>query len=278
MKRKHLWLLAILAVTVGFYFKALSYGFVNFDDERIIAGNPFIRAFNFANINYVFTNFQDTLYQPLVLVSWMLDHWIGGGRPWPFHLNNLLLHLINISLVWLITLKLFGRVGIAVLTAFIFAIHPLSAESVAWASERKNLLYSFFFLLAVFQYLRYLDSKKVAFYLVCLLFFVLSLLSKPFAVTLAPLLLLLDYQHGRRVFSKDVLLEKIPFFALSLLVGLIALLGPDSVVSFKPSADYNLLNWLTISGMALIIPVIHFVAPFRLSAFYPMPECIPLID
>lgn len=272
MKKIYLALLLIALIATTFYLKSLNFGFTNFDDDRLIVNNAHIKTLEPENIRYIFSHHIDTLYQPLVMLSWAIDHRLGGGRPFIYHLHNLILHLLNVALVCLITQSLFKNAYIALITALIFCLHPLNAESVAWSAERKNLMYSSFFLLGLWQYLAFLKTHTKSKYLLVLLFFSLSLMSKPLAVSFAPVLLIIDFATGRKFFNKTLILEKIPFFALSLVFGFIALQGPDTVASFAEPHDFTFAEQSIISGLAMLVPVMHFIFPFRLSAYYPMPQ------
>ena len=149
------------------------------------------------------------------MVSLCINYAISGLNAWSYHLFNLLLHVGNVFLVFVVSKKLFGNnILPAGLVALLFGIHPMHVESVAWISERKDVLYVLFFLLALLQYLKYIEKDKSKYLVYTALFFLLSLFSKPAAITLAPILLLLDWYRGRKITIR-VLLEKIPFFLIA---------------------------------------------------------------
>src|ERR1043166_4635028 len=147
-----------------------------------------------------------------------------------YHADNLLVHLLNVILVFYAVLYVSNKTEVGLIASLLFGIHPLHAESVAWASELKDLLYTFFFLASYIFYLRYLKERGTKFYFYCLLLFLSSLLSKAMAVSLPLIFLLTDYFKGRKLNAK-AWMEKIPFFALSLIFGVVA------IIAQKPTVD-----------------------------------------
>ena len=155
--------------------------------------------------------------------------------------------------------------------ALLFGIHPMHVESVAWISQFKDVLFGFFYLLGLIIYLIYLDKQnwvKWTFYLLCLIFFVLSLFSKPAAVSFPLSLLAIDFYRERR-FTLYSLLEKIPFFIGSVVIGLITIKAQGSAVgAFE---DYNLIERIMLSSYALFSYLFNLFFPTHLSALHPFP-------
>src|ERR1043165_1538299 len=196
-------------------------GFVNLDDDKYIRDNPMLAVFN---LKEIFSRYVEGNYHPLTMLTYSIEYQLFGLNAQGYHAVNLLLHLLNVILVFYAILYLSNKTEIALVASLLFGIHPLHVESVAWASELKDLLYTFFFLASYICYLRYIKEPKSKFYFYCLLLFLLSLLSKAMAVSLPLILLLTDYFKGRKLNVKTWL-EKIPFFALSILFGIIAILA-----------------------------------------------------
>jgi len=148
---------------------------------------------------------------------------ISGKDPHSYLILNLLLHLLNVVLVFVFIYSISHRQTlVAFFTALIFGIHPMHVESVAWISERKDLLYTLFYLLALMQYWQFLQSRKPLHLWLCFLLFVFSLLSKPAAIVLPLVLFLMDYWQQRSI-SRQVVLEKIPFALIAALFAIITL-------------------------------------------------------
>jgi hypothetical protein len=185
-------LLAILLLTIAVYSNSINNGFVKWDDSDNVYDNVAIRAINSTNIKTYFTKPLLSMYTPLVYISYAIDYKIGKVDPRIYHLTNLLLHLLNIALLFFIVRQFTQRVEIAVIVSLLFAIHPLNTGAVAPASTRSTLLYSLFYLAAFYCYILYLKKNYNAKYLIlsCVLF-IMSLLSKSAAVVL-PLLFCLD--------------------------------------------------------------------------------------
>jgi tetratricopeptide (TPR) repeat protein len=220
-------LVLLLAVTAAVYARALGHGFLlTWDDDKYVAANEAIRGFTAAHLATAFTTTFVGNYAPVQILSYMLDYSVWGMRPAGFIATNLLLHLANGALCH----RLFLRLGLGRLAAFlaagVFLLHPVQVETVAWVSQRKNLLAMLFLLLAWHAYLRYREGGARLGYAASLASFFLAILAKPVAVVL-PLILLLqerslaDDRGGRRR------LDKLPYLLLAVAVGLFAVKAQD---------------------------------------------------
>ena len=184
----------IIIVTLISFYPSLKNDFTNWDDNLYVTENSTIRSLSPTNLKKISTAFFVTHYQPVTMFSYLLEYHFFKLNPFNYHLTNLILHLLNCLLVFWVIYLLSASIPVACLTALLFGIHPLQVESVAWISERKNLLYVFFFLGAMISYLYYLGKgKKLKYFLLCLGLFILALLSKSLAFTFPLVLLLLDY-------------------------------------------------------------------------------------
>src|SRR5665213_3466756 len=210
--------------TAALYWPVTRNGFVNFDDEEYITGNAHVTSgLTWTNVVWAFKSGEAANWHPLTWISHMVDCDLYGPNPGGHHLTNLLFHVANTLLLFLLLNQMTGAPWRSAFVAAFFAWHPLHVESVAWASERKDVLSTFFFLLTLLAYARYAKKPGVTPYLLALLFFTLGLMSKPMVVTLPFVLLLLDFWPLRRIYDlrftiydlKSVLLEKIPFFVLA---------------------------------------------------------------
>ena len=244
------WLLAALLalMTIALYWPVTRYGFVSFDDPDYVTSNLQVqKGLTLPNIRWALTSLVSGNWHPVTMLSHMLDCQLYGLQPWGHHLTNVLLHALNTALVFLLLCGMTGARWRSAAVAALFATHPLHVESVAWVAERKDVLSTFFGLLALIFYARYaqakigtrhpaLDSRHSALghYLLALMFFALGLLSKPMLVTLPFILLLLDYWPLGRFTIDDLrytrvstffpspvtrhsslFFEKIPFFTLA---------------------------------------------------------------
>src|SRR5258705_3820178 len=262
------WLIPVLVVTGISFLPMLSNGFTNWDDDKYITGNSLIKG---PDWNAIFTEASASNYHPLTMLTLAFNYVISGADPFSYHFVNWLLHILNTALVFLFIYKISGKkIYVAAFASLIFGLHPMHVESVAWVSERKDVLYTFFFLLALLQYWRFLEIGKRSNIIFCFLFFILSLLSKPAAVILPAVLLLLDYWKGRS-FNWKMLAEKIPFFILSFIFGFITInvQSADAIVSFD---IYPLWSRFFFACYTIMIYTARFFVPYPLSAFHPYPS------
>jgi hypothetical protein len=221
--------LALAAITLLVYSPMLWHGFINYDDPDYITGNAHvIGGLTWTNVAWAFTTGDAANWHPLTWISHMTDCQLFGLNPAGHHLTNLLFHIANTLLLFLLLKKLTGAIWRSFFVAALFAWHPLHVESVAWASERKDVLSAFFWMLALLAYAQFAGLSKIqnpkskAFYILALFLFACGLMSKPMVVTLPFVLLLLDFWPLQRFTIYDLrftiwrlISEKIPFFALS---------------------------------------------------------------
>jgi len=190
----------LAAVTFLAYFPLLSCDFINLDDEEYVTENQHLQdGLTTSSIWWALTSYDCTNWHPLTWLSLLLDSEIFGvSKPGGFHLTNLLFHLANVLLLFHILRRMTGAVWRSAFVAALFALHPLHVESVAWVSERKDVLSTFFWMLTMWAYLWYVQRPGWARYALVVLAFALGLASKPMLVTLPFVLLLLDYWPLRR--------------------------------------------------------------------------------
>ncbi|MFA5271003.1 MAG: tetratricopeptide repeat protein [Candidatus Omnitrophota bacterium] len=264
-------ILACLILTIVFiaFLPSLKNGFVNWDDDIYVLRNPSIRVLSWVNIRTIFFSSFVANYQPLTILSYLFDYQFFKLNPFWYHGVNLLLHLLNCLLVFWLIYMLDGNMVIAALTSLLFGIHPLHVESVAWVSERKDVLYSFFFLGAAIFYLYYLrERKSIKYYYYALLFFFFSLLSKSMAVTLPGILLLFDYLR-RRIPDKSIIIDKIPFFILSVIFGGIAIFSQHTNGSLIYEGSRSLLQVCSLVSHEITFYLTKIFLPLKLSCLYP---------
>ena len=259
-------LILILLVTIIIYIPTFNAGFV-WDDINYIQNNELIHTFDIGGIlsDYVMGN-----YHPVTILVFAIEYQIFGLDETGYHLVNLLLHLANVLLVYYAILLLTKKEMVALVTALLFSIHPLHTESVAWISELKDLLYSCFFFGAYIFYIKYLDSKKREYYLLALLLFLLSLLSKAMAASLPVLLMLTDYFKQRK-FTMKMVVEKTPFFLLAIIFGIVAILAQRSSDAIQDISEYSILQRIVFASYGFLTYMWKAILPLNQSAFYPYP-------
>ncbi|MGO9608973.1 MAG: tetratricopeptide repeat protein [Verrucomicrobiia bacterium] len=268
-----IWLdvLIVLVLTVAAHGHGLQGQFVDWDDTTHITQDLAIRSLNSHNLWVMFTQPAAKLYCPLTWLSFAIDYQIWGRDPFGYHLTNLLLHVTNTLLVLVLVRKVLrGRYAYALttalLTAVIFGVHPLHVESVAWATERKDVLFVFFYLLGLLSYFRWLDSRKLADYGICFGLFVAAVLSKSTAVTFPAVLLLIDYFLVKR----KAWGEKVPFFAVSLIIAGVTFACQAGGTGETVATPEIIPLWARagLVGYCSLFYVRKFFWPVHLSAVY----------
>ncbi len=211
------------------------------------------------------------MYTPFVYISYAIDYKIGGLDPHIYHATNLLLHLLNITLLFFVVRLLTQRVEIAAIVAILFAVHPLNTGAVAPVSTRSVLLYSFFFLGAFLFYIGYLKNKFQLRYLaLTLVLFLMALLSKSAAVVFPLVLLLTDYYYKRK-FDTRAIAEKIPFFVLALIFGILTFVYREDAGQMGGQYVFSGFDRIFLVGYSIIFYVFKVLVPIKLSAYYPYP-------
>ncbi len=266
----YLWLLAgVLGLTLVVYSGALANGFIAFDDPDVVVHNPYIRELSGANAARWFTRPVQYMYMPLALFSYAVDYRIGGLDPFVYHLHNLVLHLACVALAFRVFLLLDRRPRVALVVSLLFAVHPVHVDSVASVAARTNLLATLFSLGALAAYGLYLDrGRRLGLLALAWGSFVLAALAKSSAVVLPLTLLLWDWYRGRR-WERRLVLEKLPFFAVAILFGVLAIaMRADDVL---PPVRYHAWDRALVFLYALAQYAVRLVVPFPLSFGYAYP-------
>lgn len=262
-----LWLFAILAVTFVVYLPSLGNGFLNWDDNFYVTDNPIVAH---PTLRGLLTENLGGNYHPLTMASLALNYRMSGLDAGSYHWMNLLIHLANTALVFFFVRALSGgRLWTSVVTSLFFGIHPMHVESVAWISERKDVLYAFFYLIGLLTYLRYLAGGR-GWLVATWLAFVLSVASKPAAVVLPLTLFLIDW-FRRRPLSISVILEKIPFFAVSVAAGALTFLAQKGVGAVHAEL-WSPLQKVLFASVGTLMYVAKLFVPIHLAAVYPLPS------
>jgi tetratricopeptide (TPR) repeat protein len=290
MKKKHAVFLVCLALTVltsSAYWNVDKCSFVCLDDQvYVYQNNHVLYGFTKDKIGWAFSSINTANWHPLTWLSHMLDYRIYGLKPAGHHLTSLVFHLLNTLLLFFLLAAMTKTTWRSALVAALFGLHPLHVESVAWVSERKDVLSAFFMLLALLSYVKFVSRKKAPWYVLTILLFACGLMSKPMVVTLPFVLLLLDFwplnrfalpgvlrvypeKPGNTVSVFHLVLEKIPFFLLSAASCIIALVSQragGAVVSF---VALPLRARLYNAALSYVEYIEKMLWPFNLSFFYP---------
>jgi protein O-mannosyl-transferase len=291
----------LAVVTLLVYAQACRFGCVLIDDPAYISANPTVQAgLSFRNVGWSFSTFCDGNWIPLTLLSLMLDSDLYGAHPGGFHFTNIVLHVLNTVLVFLVLAKATNRQLPSALVAALFALHPLHVESVAWIAERKDVLSVFFGLLCLLAYVRFAKRQDRRALLGCFLLFVCSLLSKATLVTLPFLLLLLDYWPLHRMRRRNgtpllpaesesedetardatsmatrstfqLVAEKIPFFAVAVAFSVVAVFAQMTAYAVQNLETMPLRIRLANAAVAYVAYLGKTFYPHNLAVYYPHP-------
>lgn len=278
----------LIILTAAVYWQVQGFDFVNYDDNDYVYDNFHVqKGITLNSIDWAFTNAHASNWHPLTWMSHMLDCQMFGLWPGGHHLTSLFIHIANALLLFFLFQKMTEDLWQSAFVGALFALHPLHIQSVAWVSERKDVVSAFFWMLTIWAYVRYVRRPDRAAYVWVLIFFTLGLLSKPMVVTLPFALLLLDYWPLNRIRPNGsennlklnvffvLLREKIPLFLLAA-----ASAGITFYVQQKGGA-VQLFDVVSLADRFYNIPIsyilymIKTVYPFKLAAFYPYPDVFP---
>ncbi len=257
-------ILIVLLIVFLVYLPSLNNGFTNWDDNSHILFNDNVRHFNAGRISDIFSETVLKSYIPLTTLSFGIERYFFGFNHVVFHLDNLILHLLVVWLGYLCAQSLGFKKSEALIASLIFGIHPMHVESVAWATERKDVLYSFFYMLAIYNYIDYAKNKNTTTYKYSLICCLLSMLAKPMAISLPLILFLIDFWLQRKI-NRQILIEKISFFLVVVPLGMITY----SLHVRNPITDISesFLIWFWTLSFYLQ----KFMWPFGLRPLYELP-------
>lgn len=302
-RREWLAALGVAVLTFIIYLPALGNKFVNWDDITYVVGNQNIQSFNSSFFKWIF-NFNAANWHPLTWVSHAIDYSLWGLNPLGHHLTSIVIHSANAFLLCILFIylvlnthqpqdlpdkeRILRKALIAGASAsLLFGIIPVHVESVAWVSERKDVLSTFFFLIALISYTRYSTEQhinKALYYASTLISFVLALMSKPMVITLPVILVILDIYPFKRIKIKKgltmqyrVFMEKIPFFLLSLVSGVVTIMAQRAGGAIATIEEYPFSGRIIIALKAILLYLAKMIAPVWLSPVYPYQKKISYI-
>lgn len=291
VSNKQHWFIGLLIVLITFlvFIPALSLHFVNWDDPNNLLENESLKTFsyewNWAAVKTIFTSDVIGNYNPLPVFSFAIEKYFFAqdpvANPFIFHLTNVWMHLICTLMVFFLFSKLGLNKTASFAGALLFGIHPMRVESVAWVTERKDVLYGLFFLASLITYLNYVQHEKgkTKWYVVTLLLSVLSYFSKVQAVTLPLTMVAIDFFMKRKWSSPKILIaEKLPWWILSLVFGLINiyfLRQQKSIDVDDPVLAYSFVDRLAVGSLSYATYLAKLIYPYLMSPLYPYPKKLP---
>ncbi len=279
--------LLLVAATVAAYWQVHEFNFVGFDDDSYVYENLQVRqGLGKDSLIWAFTAVHAANWHPVTWLSYMLDYQLFGMDSGKYHLVNLFFHIVNALLLFFILRKMTGGPWRSAMVAALFALHPLHVESVAWVSERKDVLSAFFFMLTLWAYAVYVARRSVPAYLLMVFLFACGLMAKPMLVTLPFVLLLLDYwplnrlsfaqASGHQVKGVGALvLEKLPLFILALLSSGITYYAQQKGGTVATLDGVPLSMRIANALVAYAGYIGKMFYPVHLACLYPYPKITP---
>jgi protein O-mannosyl-transferase len=286
--------LILAGAVLAAYWQVSGYDFINFDDPTYVVDNRMIRqGITLEGVKWAFSSVYASNWHPLTWVSHMLDVELFGLDPGKHHLTNVFFHMLNSVLLFLVLFGMTGMQWRSAVVAALFALHPLHVESVAWVSERKDVLSSFFWILTMAVYLWYIKDQTITRYLVTVFAYIFGLLSKPMLVTLPFVLILLDYwpldritrpmeagKEGWDSFLSGInwpkipliLIEKVPLIIIAAASSSITVYAQKSGGAMQPFEHLQLGTRVLNSIASYVSYLWKAVWPSGLAVFYPYPD------
>jgi Tfp pilus assembly protein PilF len=271
-------LLALSVLVI--YAQTANFGYVAYDDDQYVYQNTWVKAgLTPSNVGWAFTTFFYANWHPLTWISYMLDFNLFGSNPGAQHLVNVALHLASTLLLFLALVRMTGQPWRCAVVAAIFAVHPLHVESVAWISERKDVLSTFFEMLTLLLYVRYTEKRSVGNYLAVAVAFGFSLLAKPMAVTFPFVLLLLDFWPLRRLawplqpaVLRRLFLEKTPLLAMAAVTSVLTFLAQRGYGAVASLSHLPLAERVANAAIAYVAYIGKTFWPMDLAVLYPVQQ------
>ncbi|MCC6814973.1 MAG: tetratricopeptide repeat protein [Saprospiraceae bacterium] len=265
-------IIIVIAITTFVFVPSLNNGFVNWDDDRNVYENKTLEGpLNTKQFTNIFTTPVIGNYNPLSIASFAVEKHFFGMNPKAMHTTNLLLHLFCVWMVYLIFLRLGLNSLYAALAALLFGIHPLRVESVAWITERKDVLFASFYLPALYLYIRNLETPSFKRSVFIYILFSIGLFAKIQMVALPLTFLMIDYWKGRNINYK-LLLEKSHFWLTALAFGILGIYFLKKEGSLDANQVHDGINRIFIGTYSLITYIIKWIIPYRILPLYPYPE------
>jgi tetratricopeptide (TPR) repeat protein len=282
--------LAILVITFLTYSYTLQNQFTNWDDNVYVTNDPYIKSITPENLKMMlYHNITDNYYHPITMLSFAANYHFVKMNPEQYYFTNVLFHSINAALMYMLMLMMLGAMeengyGIfshkqwfAAFAALCYGLHPMHVESVSWLSERKDVLYGFFYFLALMAYIKYIKVNKTVWLFYTFLLFICSLLSKPLAVTFGLAIIAIDIilKRDKKVSLRRIVLDKSPFILIAMGGGLLAWYMQKVTGAIKTSLNFTFMQKIMFATYSFTSYIYKAFLPVHLSSYYPFPMLSP---
>ena len=275
-------LVIVCGLIIFAHWPALSAKALSFDDGQYLVENKLVQTPGWSSTwRFLSEVFEPSTvggyYQPLTMISLMLDCTLGG-RPdnlMPFHRTSLIIHILNTALIAILLFMLFENLPAAIIPALLFGLHPMTVETIAWVGERKTVLAAFFALTSLISYAAFTRKNSKIPYAACLITYVLALMSKPISLPLPALMLLIDFWPLNRLNWRTIL-EKLPLFAVASLFLVVAYISQSRTSGAQWPTQYGFRQVPLILSHDIIFYPAKMLWPVNLSSHYPFPKPLNL--
>jgi len=276
-------LLMLVAAVMVIYWPVINFDFIKYDDNLYVTNNLHVQGgLTAEGIKWAFTTIDAGFWHPLTWLSLMLDYELYGLNAGGYHWTNVILHLLNTLLLFLVLLRMTGQLWKSSFVAALFAIHPLHVESVAWVAERKDVLSTLFWMLTTVAYVFYAARPSLSRYLGIVVFFILGLMAKPMLVTLPFVFLLLDYWPLKRIqridgaVLKRLIGEKAPLFMIAIIFSIVTFYAETHLGAVPSQTDFPMSARIVNAIVSYSAYIGKMVWPASLSFYYPHPGMRPI--
>ena len=287
-KLKYALLCFTAIVTFLCYSRTLHNTFTNWDDDVYLTDNPYVKSLTPANVKMLLLhNITNNYYHPITMLSLAANYHFSKMEPMGYYLTNVIMHVLNACLVFLLIIILLagmeekgygtinGKEWLAAVGALLYGVHPMHVESVAWLAERKDLLYAFFYFLGLMAYVKYVKEQGIKWMICVVVFYLLSLLSKPQAIVFPLSLLAFDVLLKRKIDFK-VFSEKLPIFIVSLGAAILTYKAQMSSGAVNAYMPFTLFQRALVPFYGFVMYIVKAFLPANLCAFYPYPALIAI--
>jgi tetratricopeptide (TPR) repeat protein len=261
----------LIGLTIFAFWPCFTAGFVYWDDDLHLFENPVVLNHSIDNLGVIFSTVVNKTYIALTILSFNIEHYFFGLNAFVYHLDNIILHILICTVSYILFIRMGIKNSVAGFAALLFAIHPMHVESVAWVTQRKDVLYSLFYLLCILQYWKYLTLHQSKSFTLSLFFGLLSILAKPMALSLPLTLILFDWYYQGRI-TKQAVINKWPFFITILPVAWITYQCNSRTMEI--TVPESLLIW----AWSATFYIKKFFTPFVLLPLYQLPQPVSLLN
>ena len=264
-------ILALVCLSLISFWPCFKADFVHWDDDLHLFQNPTVTTHSLHNSGTIFTSVVNKTYIALTILTFNIEHYFFGLNPFVYHVDNFILHSLICFVIYALLIRMGLNCSTAFLSTLIFAIHPMHVESVAWVTQRKDVLYSFFYILSIFYYWKYLTQHQRSSYVISLVLGSLSILAKPMALSLPFTLLIFDWYYQGRI-NKQSIMNKLPFVLVIVPMAWVTYALNSRAIAINIPESFLIWSW------SATFYIKKFFTPFVLLPLYQLPQPVSIFN